>query len=594
MLPLRKAVLSSAPLLLALLLPALALAQHSHNEELVDSGMSGMDAAPESPAELAPDAPPSYWMHPERVSMVYAHIALSILAWVIVMPLAVMLSIARSKLKVVAQFAFVVVNALCVFTGILYNTSTPDLYENNSHHKAGWIISLIATGWAVMGLITLYSDSKSDRTHQYRPLLQPVTQQAMEEYDQFNGQKPEDLRWSGDSGQGTERNTNSLCHSSRSNSWNSETGSFPTHHNQEPYPDVDDEPEDTLEKRRIVPYAAVDGFLSKHIPRYASGVTLKAFDILYATLTRFQVIMGFVALMTGMVTYGGIARDNNVFTVLAHFIKGGIFFWYGLLALGRWMGCFSDFGWAWNSKPGAEIVGKGKARMPSAEFSESFLIWLYGVTNVFLEHLGAWGGEWSATDLEHVSITIMFAGGGMLGMLIESTTVRKLLAASFSTPERQTEGWKQPDTYKHSMNPIPALIIMLLGKMMSSHTQHSATSGMIHSQWGNLFMMGSLARGATYIIMWLKPPTGYLPSRPPSELIASFCLVSGGMLFMASNGDTVVALESYNLDAMFIYTVVMGLTSALMAWEVIVIAFKGWAVKRGQNISAVSALAPVA
>jgi hypothetical protein len=38
-------------------------------------------------------------------------------------------------------------------------------------------------------------------------------------------------------------------------------------------------------------------------------------------------------------------RGGEVFSGLAHFIKGGVFFWYGILTLGRWAGCFADIGW---------------------------------------------------------------------------------------------------------------------------------------------------------------------------------------------------------------------------------------------------------
>jgi hypothetical protein len=107
-------------------------------------------------------------------------------------------------------------------------------------------------------------------------------------------------------------------------------------------------------------------------------------------------------------------RGDGVFNGLAHFIKGGIFFWYGLLTLGRWMGCFADLGWAWNVKPSRAEVGPWKSRLPTAEFTESFVIWLYGNTNVFLEHLGAAGGPWAPQDLEHVSISVMFFGGGLV------------------------------------------------------------------------------------------------------------------------------------------------------------------------------------
>lgn len=51
---------------------------------------------------------------------------------------------------------------------------------------------------------------------------------------------------------------------------------------------------------------------------------------------------------------------------------------------------------------------------PSAEFVESALIFTYGATNIFLEHLGGWGGEWSFEDLEHISITVLFIGGGLV------------------------------------------------------------------------------------------------------------------------------------------------------------------------------------
>jgi hypothetical protein len=95
-------------------------------------------------------------------------------------------------------------------------------------------------------------------------------------------------------------------------------------------------------------------------------------------------------------------------------IKGGIFFWYGILTLARWSGAFADFGWAWNVKPPAAVVGRRTAAAPTAEFTESLLIFIYGSSNIFLEHLAAWGGEWTAQDLEHVSITIMFFGGGLV------------------------------------------------------------------------------------------------------------------------------------------------------------------------------------
>jgi hypothetical protein len=86
-----------------------------------------------------------------------------------------------------------------------------------------------------------------------------------------------------------------------------------------------------------------------------------------------------------------------------------------VLAVGRWAGAFADLGWAWNVKPPASAVGRRKAAVPSSEFAESCLIFVYGVSNIWLEHLNA--SEWSAMDLEHLSITILFFGGGVVSFM---------------------------------------------------------------------------------------------------------------------------------------------------------------------------------
>ena len=169
-------------------------------------------------------------------------------------------------------------------------------------------------------------------------------------------------------------------------------------------------------------------------------------------------------------------------------------------------------------------------------------------------------------------------------MLIESKKIRNLLNARFETYScnrgigSSIEPWRIPKTYGFSLNPLPGLIIMLLGLMMSSHHQASMVSTMIHKQWGTLFVVAALARGVTYILTYLSPPTSLLPSRPPSEIIVSFCLISGGLIFMASSKDTVRSIEDNDLNAMFIFTVMMGLTAFLMAWTVLVMAIKGLAV----------------
>jgi hypothetical protein len=172
-------------------------------------------------------------------------------------------------------------------------------------------------------------------------------------------------------------------------------------------------------------------------------------------------------------------------------------------------------------------------------------------------------------------------------MLIESTRIRDLLNTTVTqaAEERYDEDERdivmgEPGNYKASTNPLPALVILLLGIMMSSHTQKSMISSMVHKQWGNLLTSASFARGLTYLITYLKPPTSILPSRPPTELLTSFGLMTGGIIFMASSSDTVAGMIHYNLDAMFMYTVTMGMVGLLMAWEIVLIAIKGWAARK--------------
>lgn len=102
------------------------------------------------------------------------------------------------------------------------------------------------------------------------------------------------------------------------------------------------------------------------------------------------------------------------------------------------------------------------------------------------------------------------------------------------TRESHDQELTEPESYSFSINPIPALVILLLGIMMSSHQQESMVSSMVHKQWGDLLTGASFARGLTYILLWLRPPRSVYPSRPPTELLASFGLIAGGIIFMAS------------------------------------------------------------
>ena len=492
-----------------------------------------------------------------------------------------MLNVARSSLALAAQIGFFSLNGFGLLVGALYSGRTPILYENNLHHKLGWAVTWAVLAQIIIGLLRCgKGENKTEKAHREERLaFMPAGREHMTGYQRLQpGSIASMHRYSHDSAHGTESNTSS-----------SDSTDFLREGKDEETPHVADQAPD-----HDIPYEANPQLLGsvklfRRLSRMSQLLPYrirKLLSLYYDAVDILILIIGFILILTGFVTYGGVFRHNNIFNGLAHSIKGGIFFWYGLLTLSRWMGCFASYGWAWNVRLSHRIVGARHAKVPSAEFVESFVIFLYGSTNIFLEHLAGWGDSWTAQDLEHVSISIMFFGGGLFGMLVESRKIRDLLNANLSQWDAsgdqysQKRRWTPPKTYSFSMNPFPALIILLLGLMMSSHHQHSMVSTMVHKQWGMLFVGFALARAVTYILIYLGPPSSYLPSRPPSEIVASFCLISGGLVFIASNKDTVAAMESHDLNAMFVFTVTMGLTAFLMAWEVIVLAIKGWAIGR--------------
>lgn len=568
---LRNIQLCACVALLASLPSAVA---HGHDE---DMGMDMPVARPTiAPAPQTTNAAPeSYFQYGEHSGLLFGHIFLMIISWVFVLPIGVMFSIAQSRYTFLSQILFAALNGAGVLLATIYNAQTPDLYPNNAHHKLGWLLTWVVTAQIMLGVITTYARRHSSGRKSAEIPFIPVSTANMEEHQRRENLNVADTyRFSNDSGQGTEPKTESL----RSQSISS-TSNESNHHMADVRLDHADEPHDE-ESFDLLHGSRIDKFLVKKVPGILSSRVLKFFQFIYNLVDRVILILGFVAISTGGVTYGGLFMGSTIFSGLAHFIKGGVFFWYGILTLGRWAGCFAEIGWSWNVKP-------FKSNKPSAEFVESLLIFIYGSTNIFLEHLAAWGSEWTPEDFEHISITVMFIGGGLCGMFIESTRLRGLLNAGveqsksrLSYRSAQHDSMEPPRSYKSSMNPIPALIVLLLGLMMSSHHQETMIATMIHKQWGNLLVGAAFSRAATYVIFYLAPPTSIFPGRPPSELITAFCLMAGGTIFMASARDCVTAMIAHNVDVMFVFTVTMGLITFLMAWIILVIAIKGWAVRK--------------
>ncbi|SPO23923.1 uncharacterized protein UTRI_03543_B [Ustilago trichophora] len=336
-------------------------------------------------------------------------------------------------------------------------------------------------------------------------------------------------------------------------------------------------------------------------------------------------ILAFATSYTGLAVYTGSCRGGYKNVCLAHGIKGGIFFWFGLLTFGRYLGAYADCGWAWNKRPSVQAAkGKGglatwRRSMPSAEFVECLVIFIYGATNTWMERFGAAPGDpYTIKQIQHISIAVMFWFAGLMGMLLETKFIRNMLsfpiayhhvaAVPLSEARRRrrqnqlrggriprsanneadadldllVEAQTQPASYSASFNPFPALVIGVTGVAMAAHHQDYRYEVEIHMLWGQLLAGFALLRCLTYFLLWLRPPTAsVLPSRPPTEALAAFSLCCGGLLFMLSSEEvSFAAMRSGYGDFMAILNVAVAVVALLFCWTTALMMLKGWAVRR--------------
>lgn len=202
-----------------------------------------------------------------------------------------MLSVAHSRFTIPTQFVFLIVNGVALFFGLVYNASTPDLYENNAHHKIGWIASSVVVAQFVIGIIYAYSGrrTKTMASQYERATFFPISTENMMEHQQLYTPVAE-YRWSGDSGHGTS------C----------PTSPDEEHHNFTKPEEDDDVQVPTPLARGWLRSAFLDRFFTSRVPGLLSNKMLRALRVVYNIIDRIILPFGFIALATGGVTYGGI------------------------------------------------------------------------------------------------------------------------------------------------------------------------------------------------------------------------------------------------------------------------------------------------
>lgn len=90
---------------------------------------------------------------------------------------------------------------------------------------------------------------------------------------------------------------------------------------------------------------------------------------------------------------------------------------------------------------------------------------------------------------------------------------------------------------------------------MAAHHQTYQFQVDIHALWGNLLGAFAGFRFLTYFFLFLRPPSSILPSRPPTEALASLALTCGGVVFILSVEQVTFAAMRHHADDVMVSSV---------------------------------------
>ncbi|EJT97746.1 hypothetical protein DACRYDRAFT_58750 [Dacryopinax primogenitus] len=526
--------------------------------------------------------PPSYWDHdfgnltleegggPSYIGFMVIHVVSMIFAYFVFLPLAIALRGAKHPWHPPVNTAYLLLTAVGFLSGTAYKKLTPDLYEGSAHGTMGVWLLTISTLLSFVDVADLlkraWSFVRSSDRSLHRLWTFVILGKSSHGYDLVN--QPESYKLQ----EHIEEEESFIPCEQTSEDW---PDSAPPLHSPIRETLTDDHSETTLHDNGHSPVAhTFPGDRQNREP-----LTRMILRRTFIVAEHILVVFAAVVTLSGMTNYIGICRDSYLNGCMAHIIKGSIFWFYGILTFARYCGAFSQIGWAWNRV----YTPPGKRAPPSAEMIESIVIFIYGATNTWMERFGAApGSPYTTKQIQHISIAVMFWFAGLMGMALESNTVRRLL----STPAlvrayRPESEVPQPWSYLGSFNPFPALCIGITGAAMSAHHQTYVFQVEIHALWGLLLGAFAVFRFLTYFFLWLRPPTSPLPSRPPTEALAAFTLACGGLTFILSTEEvTYIAMRNGKDDMMMFLNLVVAIMCLNFTWVLVVLGIRGWAVGR--------------
>lgn len=556
-----------------------------------------------------------------RPGLLYLHCSLMVITGLIVYPIYLLLNNVDSKWKTWALILNFILNSISIIAITIYNVSFPAnkyLYPHNIYHKCCFILFFVIFFHFLTFLILNFNKQKNYQWLQY--FINSKQTEVI----------PDSTKCNNNSSPKCQNNDEIFLMSNLSDNFlqGNENG-------------IGDVSESTVHEttainsnQENIPSGrnANEAFYTSHNDDSSTklkgkiSILMKIFNCLNVPMLFWIWINNLIGLAIGNL----FGMNVRIFNLLAHWIKGGVFIILGVVTISRYFGIGQSYGWSWNNVIIAsaskdkdnlwnKLWPKGTITM---EFIESFLIFFYGSTNIFLEHLAGHGGAWTTKDLQHVSIAFLYIGAGLCGILLEVylndwrySQIEKLVnkfgydkianisnsngrenASCRDNENADFENVEVSGSIGFSPNPFPALTIFWTGVLMSQHAQASELSTKIHTQWGLMLSYGSLFRIFTFLIIYFKPGTNYSilndendiskclkPRNPITELITSFCLICGGVIFMESTDQVVEALEWRGWTPLFTCNLTVGFTMILMSWLFTLFIFRDQIIKKKKN-----------
>ncbi|RIA86830.1 hypothetical protein C1645_740552 [Glomus cerebriforme] len=362
-----------------------------------------------------------FWLK-EQNFMLWLHIISMIISFGTLIPIGIVLGFANNKSKwyINTQIFGTIIVILGYFSGVMFNYSkSEDIYPSNFHSKFGWIILIIFLIQMIFGFFRFILNDKDKMIKFINISLSNESNDSLVDSS---------VDSSSASSHDVEAHDSLLYNSDKNDSSRKE---------------------------------------------YSQKQNKIRSKIIYNILSFVLIILIYSQFLLGFITLSDTCHGESFGNCLAHYVKGSIFFWFGLIAFVRYLGFFEDFGWEWNLLPISSFDKKNHKGNVSFSLLESIIIFLYGITNTFLEHNGK-DKSWNHRDMQHASLAFMWWWAGLLGILLENKRLRKFLFSK--------------STISIS-NPIPSIIFIITAISISSHHQMTEFSLSIHKQFGGFLLL---------------------------------------------------------------------------------------------------------